>query len=606
MDETRGIIMFNRGNKMVVRAIVALYSLRKFWDGPITFYVETPYPTEFDEVLKYFKCDIIHNEQRHDLKTLVRKNSLFENPPYDLTLWLDIDTVILGKIDKMFDYLDEYKTDLCIPNFCAWRSNGKQIKRRVERFRGLIDDKYIDESIKDHPAVNTGVLSFRRSDNWKAFVQYWTDLADRASQKKVFIPDEVACQILLPSIQEWGLTACIAPTSYNVSPLHDHGHSKEPIIAHFHGDKHVLAVPLCDIWKSLFKEMTENNIANINAFLKYSDKRLKQYIKGENIDVAEDEYVDGEKQTETLIKDVTIVTACDEYYVDILRETFANWRKYKNIDAHPVIVFYNGMKDDDHRLEFLRLPNVTLIPWNEDSMDKVDSHRELMLSAFVLGTAKHVKTDYWIKLDADSYATNNKPLYDDDFKKYAMVSHKWGYSRPEFIKKLDEWAKNHWRGKLKLSKPMIDDGRIEGNRFYHNTKRNISYIQFHKTKFIKFCVKLLKENRLPVPSHDTYTFFVCQKFDPQAMMLKNFKRDYGFTQGRGKLGAEHIKQKLLEVENNIVNDEDDGENEDAKTNTVKNEVDKFYFPIVKSKIEFPPICRCPEGEDSTIEIKELK
>ena len=32
-SESRGIIMFNRGEKCIVRAIVCLYSLRKHWDG---------------------------------------------------------------------------------------------------------------------------------------------------------------------------------------------------------------------------------------------------------------------------------------------------------------------------------------------------------------------------------------------------------------------------------------------------------------------------------------------------------------------------------------------------------------------------------------------
>ena len=51
--ENKGIMMFNRGDKMVVRAMVALYSLRKYWDGNISFYLEDPYPKEFDNVLKF-------------------------------------------------------------------------------------------------------------------------------------------------------------------------------------------------------------------------------------------------------------------------------------------------------------------------------------------------------------------------------------------------------------------------------------------------------------------------------------------------------------------------------------------------------------------------
>jgi len=322
----------------------------------------------------------------------------------------------------------------------------------------------------------------------------------------------------------------IAPTDYNMSVLHDHGNSKDPRIIHYHGKKSVLDVATCQIWKDTFEEMCKDNIANINCFLQYADKRLKQYLMKK----------DG-KQIDT-----TIATACDEYYVDILRLTFANWRKYKKIDGYPVIVFVHGMDiQKDPRLDFLRLPNVQMIPWK---MENAENHREEMLSAFVFGTAEHVKTDYWLKLDADSYATNDTPFITEKMKQYAFCGHKWGYSRPDHIKSLDNWAKKHWKRKLRKAPPMINEGRIEGRRFYHNVKRTISYIQLHRTKFTRFCVKLLREKKLPAPTQDTFFFYVCNRFDPQLVGIMNFKKQYGFTQGRGKLGAEHIKKKLAQVE----------------------------------------------------------
>ena len=133
-------------------------------------------------------------------------------------------------------------------------------------------------------------------------------------------------------------------------------------------------------------------------------------------------------------------------------------------------------------------------------------------------------------------------------KNFAFCGHKWGYSRPEHIKTLDKWAKGHWRGKLKNAKPMINEGRIEGRRFYHNTKRTISYVQLHKLKFTKFCVSLLRERRLPVPSQDTFMFFVCNRFDPHLAGIKNFKRHHGFTQGNSRRGVVELKNKLDVVE----------------------------------------------------------
>uniref|UniRef100_A0A6M3LQK4 Uncharacterized protein n=1 Tax=viral metagenome TaxID=1070528 RepID=A0A6M3LQK4_9ZZZZ len=516
--ESKGIIMFNRGEKCLVRAIVCLYSLRKYYDGKVTFFLETPYPKEFDDVCKYFNVDIVHNEEKHELKTLVRKTDMFGNPPYDRTLWLDSDTVVVGKLDEMFDYLDNY--DIAIPLFAGWVSSGRHVSARINRFKGIIEDKYIEESLKDHPAVNTGVLSFKKSDKWKKFVEDWVRMADQGSKKHIFISDEVSFQVLYPNIKDWGLKCFIAPTNFNVSVLHDHGQSKDPRVIHFHGQKSVLSVPSCDIFKSTLKIMCDSNIANINSFLKYADKRLAEYLRRTN---------------DPNFVDTTIVTACDPKYVSALAQTFPNWRKYKKIDKYPVIVFVNGMELNDTRLDFLRLPNVQLIPWSkEKDLDDVTDHREEMLSAFVFGPARYVKTEYWLKLDADSYATDDRSFITNEMKQYAFCGHKWWYSRPAHIKALDEWAKGHWKRKLRKAKPMIEDGRIEGRRFYHNTKRTISFIQLHKTRFTKFCVGLLKKRRLPVPSQDSFMYFVANRFAPETIGIMNFKRDYGFVQGRCK------------------------------------------------------------------------
>ena len=76
----------------------------------------------------------------------------------------------------------------------------------------------------------------------------------------------------------------------------------------------------------------------------------------------------------------------------------------------------------------------------------------------------------------------------------------------------------------------------------------ISYVCFQKTRFTRYCVKLLESKRLPSPSQDTFAYYVIQKLKPEAMSLRNFKKHYGFTQGRGKMGAEWFKNRMEEVD----------------------------------------------------------
>jgi lipopolysaccharide biosynthesis glycosyltransferase len=523
MMESRGVILYNRGEKCLVRAIVCLENLRKYWYGPVSFFLENTCE-EFEKVCEHYNVDVIHNENPEQ-KALVRSAEVCIFSPYDRSMWLDSDCLVVGKIDEMFDYLDEF--DVAIPWFAGWWSDGGTVSKRVKRYTGIAEQHFVDAALEHHPAINTGVLSFRKNVK---FMHDWVELAKKGDGK-MFIPDETAFQVLYPSSED---RIYIAPTDFNVSVLHDKGQSKDRRIIHYHGQKHVLSHKNCDLWKAEFKRMREGNIANINSFLKYADKRLKKYI--EMVDAG----------YEGLDSETTIVTACDPHYVEILKHTYPNWVKYKKVDKYPVIVFVNGIDiETDPRLDFLRQDNVTMIPW---SMDNVDSHREEMLSAFVFGASEHVKTDYWMKLDADSYATDDKPLITEKMKQYNFCGHKWGYSRPNHIEGLDEWAKNHWKGALKKASPMINEGRIEKNRFYHNERRTISFVQLHKTKFTNFCVKILKERRLPVPSQDTYLFYVASRFCPDKIGRMNFKKFHGFTQGRGRGGPESIIQKLKEVE----------------------------------------------------------
>jgi hypothetical protein len=516
--ESKGVIFFNRGEKMIVRAIVALYSLRKHYDGEITFFLEDPYPKEFENVCKFFNVNVVINETNHEVKTLTRKNQTLLNSPYDKTLWLDSDTVTVGPVDEMFDYLDEY--NVAIPHFAGWVSTGRTISKRIKQYEGIADQKHIDKALEKNPAINTGIFSYKKCQ----FLKEWVELSEKADGK-FFISDEIAFQVLYPSYPD----VKIAPMKFNVSVKHD-PNTLDKRVVHFHGQKHCLDFKNSNYWKNEFEEMRKDNIANINYFVdKYPDKRLKQYLNNKKYPNS----------------DITIVTACDEKYVEFLKLTYPNWVKYKKINEYPMIVFVNGMKPNDSRLDFLDRSHVKIIPWK---MENADNHREEMLSAFVFGTAEHVNTDYWLKIDADSYAINYKPLITEDMKEYAFCGHKWGYSRPEHIKKLDEWAKNHWRPKLKNAKPMINEGRIEGRRFYHNTKRTISFIQLHKTKFTRFCVKLLKEKKLPAPTQDTFMFYVCNRFDPQFVGVKNFKRHHGFTQGNSRRGVEELKKGIDKVE----------------------------------------------------------
>jgi len=280
MAETHGIIMFNCGTEMIIRAIVALYSLRKHYSGPITFYVEDPCLPEFEKVLTDFGCNVIHlPESKEDV--FIKKNYLFNNPPYDKNLWLDLDIVVVDKIDEMFNALSE--VDVCIPHFWnKYTTQGKEnlCSGRIKKFQGHIENDFIQEALNNHPSINTGVIAFKKSEQWKSFAETWIQLAKIGVEIKSYIPEEVAFSVLYPSIDRWGLKIGIMSGNYNIYVLDDAVY-ENPTVYHFCGNKHCISdIQNCKIWKDTFEGMRKSNISNINSFLPYADKRLKEYLSG--------------------------------------------------------------------------------------------------------------------------------------------------------------------------------------------------------------------------------------------------------------------------------------------------------------------------------------
>jgi hypothetical protein len=599
---TQGVIYYNKGRKCISRIIVSMMTMRRHYKGPITLFLEDGGMGKENmdrlahDVKKELDVDVII-DQNDDTTTYVRAVELSLKSPYDLTVWMDADTVILGSFDELFE---EAKThDFVIPHFAGWNSNGGAIGGRIRNLTSVCP-QYIQAALDYGPAINCGVYAWKKGS---PFLPEWLVISKGAEATKTFIPDEKSCQVLLPQYN-----VKIMPQKFNVSVVHDRG-TTDARVVHFHGRKHCKEYPKCDIWIEWFIKALRDDVCHIRNYIgrEFGDKRLTHFLKGEmqraetvaiinkilasapgtydlskhnplvkpcggnqlekdfhNIDnevitgkeaeMWDDEVREIEaKATESpavakgievdLAKDkssdetpvdpslVTVVTACDTKYVEQLAVTFPTWVKYKDILKYKMIVFVNGMEINDKRLDFLRHDNVKLIPW---SMPEAESHREEMLSAFILGAARHVETKYWLKLDADSYATDNNPLIVNWMITVVFCGHRWGYSWTEHIKALDKWAASN--PKLVNSplwgKPMYEKEHDKGRKYFHPTKRTISFIQLQETAFTKKCADLAGGKKLPVPSHDTYLYYMADRMG-LPWRSSNFKARRGFTQGKG-------------------------------------------------------------------------
>jgi hypothetical protein len=99
------------------------------------------------------------------VKALLKKAQMFEQSPFRETLFLDVDTVVLGRLDFGFRKAQDFGLACCICE-CPW----------AKRYAGIPG-----ETIE----YNTGVLFFNESA--KRVFESWTRLAPQLDSSTVFV-----------------------------------------------------------------------------------------------------------------------------------------------------------------------------------------------------------------------------------------------------------------------------------------------------------------------------------------------------------------------------------------------------------------------------------
>lgn len=556
---SNGIIYYHKGTKCIVRLILAIQSLRRHYGGNITLFQDSGAFVDeelMQDLQKNFDVNIRY-DQNQETSTLVRKIEISQQSEYDCTALIDADTIVVGAVDELFDAAKTH--DFVVTNFANWKSDGGVIKKRIMRFKDICPE-WVKPAVNYGAAINTGIYAFHKDS---PFFNEWLPLAKAGEAVGMWIPDEVACQVLLPRFN-----CAVMPTKFNVSVKYD-PNTEDKRIIHYHGKKHVIQEELCKIWIDDFTEACKANTCNIRKFIdrSYGDRRLNKFFAGKygwhdevkKLSTILNQYnafpcnqsKPSDEKMEKVIKNthnkqeikpnqVTIVTATDPKYVECLKRTYPNWVKYKNITQHPLILYIHGFQDgvNDAKLDFIKKhPDVNIIEWD---LPKAESQRERMLSAFVLGPARDVVTPYWIKIDADAFFTNHMPLFEDEMAQYAFCGHKWGYTKPgHWIEDLDSWAQN--KQLFKNTQPLFNPSCMNGRRYNHG--RTNSFVQWHSTAFVQKAASFAPD-KLPVPSHDTYLWYVAERLGVK-WKRHNFKRFRGVTNASS---LDKLKRLLSELE----------------------------------------------------------
>ncbi len=273
----RGIILLLTGPAHGARLVVCLWSLREFFDGPVTVFTTRP---ESHEIGKLCAADPrLQVEHRRTLEVRRRKNSSYltkikitRESSYETTMFLDADTTVCGDISALFRAAEV--GEFCATQFAHWQTTTRTIRKRIARWAAIKQNRYdpqwyrqlIDDALQPSRAVNTGVFAFRRE---AAILGPWLDLAMVGA--RTFICDEIALQVLLPRYPHQWLDC-----RYNCSPIH--AKTSDARIRHFHGSKHARRQQGRNLWMPVYEECLRENVARLAEWGPGADRFLKAHL----------------------------------------------------------------------------------------------------------------------------------------------------------------------------------------------------------------------------------------------------------------------------------------------------------------------------------------
>ena len=533
----RGVIYFNMGTKCLLRTVVSIHSLRKHYSGPITVISNGPESNELcQKLFEDSDINVVIAEFDKDIEgknnVFLKKASVNDFTPYDISVFLDADTLVRGKIDELFDLAE--RSGFVVPQFTNWTTETRCIIKRIKGWSDCHPD-LIERALLPAPAVNCGVFAFVKDT---PFIVDWRKNIEGGRDQ--FIPDETGMQVVLHKYPHF-----VCDQKYNVSCKYSKPHHSDTRIIHYHGRKHCrlddkgTMLYGSDLWIEEYNECLKEKPYNWPIVNKHKDKMLKRFLSFK----IKPKIVD---------KRVTIVTAVNPPYLDKLKMTLPTWQLKPQLRDCPIVVFHNGFKNPEKELSFIKTVSkrdVKLVEWN---MPNAESARELMLSAFVIGAPKEVETPYWLKMDADAYFTDSQDCILPHFYDYDLSGHKWRYTKSptgeSWIDRLDLWSEDKdIDGDIYLN----EEERIKSykhRRYGH--KRIASFVCLHKTEFSREAAEYI-DDKLPVPSHDTYMWYIANRLPDRKWCWHNFKK----LGVRNHTDINKLKELTDEVQQRITTEE---------------------------------------------------
>jgi len=263
----------------------------------------------------------------------------------------------------------------------------------------------------------------------------------------------------------------------------------------------------------------------------------------------------------------TIVLGVDGAHINQLQWAWRSWILNKpSLFKHPIIIFFDSMAlyPFVSALESPPFPcQITKVLWDrafeppKDSSRWYEPQRVKMLSGFVFVPARHVETEYWLKLDLDTVAIGQDDWIDDNWFDAApgIVAHPWGYTKPaDQMQQLDTWAEYaHVFDELSVVGPLNLIPNVGSTMVRHH--RIISWCGFFETQFTQTAAKMAErtigKDRLPVPSQDGYLWYVAKRLGLIVVRANMKSRGWGHLSTTR--GVRNLVKGMLEEDHETKN-----------------------------------------------------
>lgn len=200
----------------------------------------------------------------HRHSKYVGKTQLFTETPFERTVFLDADTVILGQLDKLS------VPPVALTQFSRWHTSGRIVKGRLRQWLKISDEitRLAEAQMNaKFPALNTGVFGFHKGAEG-------LDLWARITREgwRCSFTDELAAQLVWPCIPN----VEIFNDHFNWSPKHSK--SESPAVLHFHG-RAMFRRPGCEeIYAPYAKEALAENAGGLAEWAGTYDPVFRRFV----------------------------------------------------------------------------------------------------------------------------------------------------------------------------------------------------------------------------------------------------------------------------------------------------------------------------------------